>query len=160
MNKNRIHKHTVIYNNSLEPDAAILATVDDREWEKDFDSEILATRHLGDDRHMILSVPHLIYGFQRYDIVKVDNATDIIKNLEHRSRNTSVRLIFSEDLTESECKDIIQDLIRLGFVVDPYNKLMISADLDVENSREIIKLKMNILKSENKIIDWEYIVQI
>lgn len=52
MDNKRIHRHTIIHNNSFEPDSAIFAEVKDSEWRKSFDLEILVTRHLGEDRFL------------------------------------------------------------------------------------------------------------
>jgi len=156
--ESRIHRHKTIFNNSLEPESAVYATVEDQVWKQDFDLEVLVTRHLGNNHYLLISIPHLIYGYQRLDVVQVNPDTQIIENLVHRSRNTSVRLTFAQDIEVIKAEEVIKELIDFGFVVDPYNKFMISIDLDEENSRERIKLKMNILIGESKIYDWEYII--
>ena len=155
----RIYKHSHIHNNNFETDTAILLPVTDEVWGIDYDSEIIVTRHLGNNLHIIIGIPHLCYGYQRYDVVKVDENTDLISELIHRARNTSARIIFSKEMDENTKQRTIDDLIKLNFIVDPYNINMVGVDLDKEDSREELKIKMNELLAEGLIKDWEYVIQ-
>jgi hypothetical protein len=155
----KIHKHQHIHNNLFQPDSAVMAEVTDEEWSKDYDLEILATRHIGNNRYIIVSIPHFVYGIQRYDIVFVDAETDIIKSIEHSGRNTSLRIAFNSGLTEDSKLLVLNQLESSGYSIDPFNSEMVSLDLDVENSREEVLKKMNELQSSGQISEWEYAVQ-
>jgi len=134
--------------------------VKDIVWKDDYDLEILATRHLGSNLHIIVSIPHFIYNFQRYDLVIVDDKTDIIKSLKHRGRNCSFRLIFNSDSSLEERKEVMDKLTEMECSLDPAHINLLSADLDKENSREIVAIEMNHLVEDKKIRDWEYVVRV
>jgi hypothetical protein len=157
MNNKRTHIHSHIHNNIFSPDAAIFAEITDQVWREEFDLEILATRHLGNNLHIITSIPHLIYGYQRFDLVQVDEETETITELVHRSRNTSVRCVFN-DITESRIQGAMDYLVEIGCSLDPYNANLMAIDLDTENSRTQIKDELNKLLKDGIISDWEYII--
>lgn len=157
--KDKLYIHSHIHNNTFDPDSAVVVKIMDETWKEDYDFETLATRHLGNDLHIIISIPHIIYGFQRYDLVKVDDSTDEILKLEHRGRNTSARFIFEANLIDEDKRKIIDDLIAKEYSIDPYNFSMIGVDLDIENSREVVKKDMNHLLELKKIRNWEYVIQ-
>ena len=158
--KERSYIHSHIHNNLFQPDAAIFAEVKDSIWKEDYDLEILATRHLGNNLHIIVSIPHFTYGFQRYDLVIVDDKTDIIKSLKHRGRNCSFRVIFNSDSSIDEKKELMDKLTEMGCSLDPAHINLLAADLDMENSRDVVEVEMNRLVEDKKIRDWEYVVRI
>lgn len=155
----RLYIHSHIHNNNLQPDSAVLVKITDDVWSKDHDEENLAARYIGDNLYIIVSIPHFVYGFQRYDVVEVDKNTDIITKLKYRSKNTSARFIFNTRLSEGEQVKVMQHLVDLGCVLDPSKINMIGVDLDGENSKDSIKMELNKLLDQNLITDWEYVVQ-
>lgn len=146
-----------MHNNELVPDSAIIASITDSEWSRDYKQEILLTRKLGETIYLLVSIPHFIYGFQRYDLVEVEPKTDLITKLIYRSRNTSVRIVFN-DIKETSKQSVLESLVNIGCVIDPSNINLIGIDLDKENSREAIKEELNKFLGK-EIADWEYVVQ-